>query len=381
MHRTSSASRPAIVVALAATWIIWGSTFLAIHVSMASIPPFLLMATRFLVAGSIALGVGLARAPRHQWPTRRHWSDASMIGAGMITISIGCAAWALTRLDTGVAALLAASGPLFIAMFGAAFGTRPTRTAIVGLVIGMLGVGLLVAPSGGPGAIDPFAAGLLVLSNVGWALASIYAARVSTATVLLGSGMQMLAGGALLLLVSAALGEFGRFDPSAVTGAALACWAFLVVLGSLGGFLAYGWLLEHVSTTVASTHAFVNPLVAVALGAAFLGEQVSTRTLVAGSAVIVAVVILLLGERARTTAPARVPAGAPVPVSAVERFRTTRRGAARRPIHAVSSRRPRGFSPAPTPSFARRSARPWQATDGMDALSIDDALDSQLREF
>jgi hypothetical protein len=266
-------------------------------------------------------------------------------------------------------------------MFAAVFGTRPTRAALLGLVVGMAGVGLLVVPGGGPGGIDPLAAGLLVLSNAGWALASLYSARTSATTVLLGSGMQMVTGGALLLAASAAVGELGRFHPGAVTGEAFGGWVFLVVLGSLGGFLAYGWLLKNVSTTIASTHAFVNPLVAVALGALLLGEHVSGRTLVAGSAVIVAVAILLLGERARVAVPSRVPAPRALALTPVERMRRSRRVAARRPLHAATAGRQRGFSPAPTPSFARRTSRPWQATDGMDALEIDDALDLQLRQF
>jgi drug/metabolite transporter (DMT)-like permease len=299
-------------------------------------------------------------------------------------VSMGTTGWAATRLDTGIASLLAASGPLFIAVLAMAGGVAPTRAALLGLAIGMAGVGLLVMPGGGGPSVDPLGALLLVASNIGWALASLYGARARSAGILFAGGMQMLIGGILLLVVSTATGELGSFHVASLDRAAVASWAYLVVLGSLGGFLAYAWLLEHVSTTIASTHAFVNPLVAVTLGTLLLGEPMSGRTALAGGAVVVAVVLLMLGARAATSPEA---AGEPVTDAGLAVAAATGSAAARpaRPSRAAIARRPLrtfpgrgragGWSPAPTPAFARRSPRPWQATDGMDALAIDEAFD------
>lgn len=370
MQIHTSPSRVLIALALAITWLVWGSTFLAIHIATDNVPPLLLMGSRFLVAGILALAIGFARSPRSAWPTRAHWNDATIVGAGLITVSMGVTGWAATRLDTGITALLTAAAPLFITLLATTMGVAPTRAALAGLVIGLAGVALLMLPVGGPTAADPLAAFLLVLSTVGWAAASLYAARRDSPGICFAAGMQMLIGGALLLAASLALGELRSFHPRALDAATLASWSFLVVLGSLGGFLAYAWLLEHVSTTLASTHAFVNPLVAVALGTTLLGEPFGVRTACAGGAVVVAVVVIMLAARAETE-------GRQPPVRA-----RSSSGVSRRPLHASGSRgtgRTGGWSPAPTPRFAaRRAPRPWQATDGMDALAIDDALDGQL---
>jgi drug/metabolite transporter (DMT)-like permease len=373
MQFTASSNRPFIAFALAITWIVWGSTFFAIHVATETIPPFLLMGTRFVVAGSIAFAIALLRTPRSDWPAPRQWRDASYVGAGLITISMGATGWAATRLDTGIEALLTASGPLFIALLAMAGGVRPTRAAVLGLAIGLVGVGLLVVPGGGSAAVDPLGAILLVLSNVGWAAASLYGARTTSPGILFASGMQMIVGGALLLVASVAVGELRSFDIGAVDRGAVAGWLYLVGLGSLGGFLAYAWLLEHVSTTIASTHAFVNPLVAVGLGTLLLSEPMNGRTALAGAAVVVAVVLLMVGARSAEEV-IDIEAAALEPQPARGR-------AARRPVSLAPGRavgRSGGWSPAPTPAFARRTARPWQATDGMDALEIDDAFDQLL---
>ncbi|MCW2973363.1 MAG: hypothetical protein JWN72_1636 [Thermoleophilia bacterium] len=389
MQSSTTPARPIVLLALAVTWFVWGSTFLAIKVATETIPPFLLMGTRFVVAGSIALAIAYATTARSARPTRQHWSDAGVVGTLLIAISMGTTGWAATRLDTGVEALLSASGPLIIALLAMIGGVAPTRAALLGLGVGLVGVGLLVLPSGGSGSpVDPLGAVLLVASNFGWAFASLFSAKRASPGILFASGMQMLIGGVLLLVAALVAGELGRFDPAAVDVQAALSWLFLVAFGSLGGFLAYTWLLEHVSTTIASTHAFVNPLVAVALGTVLLGEPFGSRTAVAGAAVVVAVALLMLGARRPAAQPVLIgETGLPlelVPELAPARPAVTRRPArvaARAPRHTPSraTSRTGGWSPAPTPAFAaRRAPRPWQATDGMDALAIDDALDQQL---
>lgn len=372
-------SRPLLATALLVTWLVWGSSFLAIAVALESLPPLLLMATRFLAAGSIALAIGWMRSRRSARAVGmglREWRDATIVGGGLVAVAMGATSWASTRLPSGTTALLVATAPLWVVLLQLVIsrGRSWNVLAMLGVGAGTAGVALLVAPGRG-GGIDLVAATVLVLANGVWAACSLYARRAHRPSNLLSAiGMQMVAGGTLLAAASVASGELVGFDPRAIGGAEMASWAFLVIAASLGGFAAYGWLLEHASASTASTHAFVNPLVAVALGTLLLGEAVNLVTLGAGGAIIVAVVLLMLGEM-RVPAATSVSAAQPVP----SRRRRARLASARaaRPI-AIGrgeGRRP-GWSPAPTPSFAaRRGARSPRATDGMDALAIDEALD------
>jgi drug/metabolite transporter (DMT)-like permease len=363
--RTPAPRTSALVAALLATWLIWGSTFIAIHYAVESMPPLLMMGSRFVLAGVVALAVGLVWVRRSSVAVprldRAAWSKATLVGIGLVTIGMGATGWAATRLPTGIAALLVASAPLWIAAMSAVQTRRALPAlALAGLAIGIAGVAILVAPGSSGGAIDPVAALVIVASNAAWAAASLFAARTEDRHgLLLTTGMQMLTGGLLLTAGGAAVGELARLDVASITPLALGGWAYLVSFGSLGGFLAYAWLLERASPSIASTHAFVNPLVAVALGAIILGEQVGGRTLVAAVGVVIAVILLMAAER--TPRPAVAPS---VPRGLPARPRAVRRGQ-------------RGWAPTPTPAFAaRRVARPLRATDGMDALAIDAAMDA-----
>ena len=384
------ASRSTLVVsALLVTWLVWGSSFVAITYALESFPPLLLMATRFVVAGAVATGIGLllARRAGQALPSRRAWRDASLVGLGFIAIGMGATGWAATRLPTGIAALLVATAPLWIVLLQLVVTRGASRNAIAltGVAVGVAGVGVLVAPGGGSSGLDVGAALVLVTANAAWAAASLFAPRAEKAGGLrLGVGMQMLSGGIQLGLLALAMGEGARFDLGSVTTLALGGWTYLVLASSIGGFLAYGWLLDNVSAGTASTHAFVNPLVAVGLGVALLGEHLDGRMVVSGVAVIVAVVLLLAAEARSTGAAAPVAVDvlpgvdvAPQPTTApARRTRAARAVALGRPVSIGRSSGRRGFAPAPTPAFAsRRTARPWQATDGMDALSIDEAFD------
>jgi drug/metabolite transporter (DMT)-like permease len=382
MHSTTpeTPSRTLLLTCLLVTWLVWGSSFVAISWTLEAMPPLLMMATRFIAAGSIALLVGLllARRAGQRLPCRRTWRDASIIGAGLIVVGMGATSWAATRLPSGITALLVATAPLWIVVLQlvATRGASRGLPALAGVGLGTLGVALLVAPGGGS-SIDPVAAVVLVLANGVWAAASLYARRaVRPRSVLVGVGMQMVVGGLLLAVLGAAMGELATFSITSVGALAGASWTYLVVAASLGGFVAYGWLLEHASATTASTHAFVNPLVAVALGALLLGEVVDARMLVSAGA-IVAAVVLLMADRSRVPAATSVSAAQPDP----RRQRRTQRLAAARAARPLAighgaGRRLAGWSPAPTPSFAaRRVGRPLHATDGMDALAIDEAFD------
>jgi drug/metabolite transporter (DMT)-like permease len=373
-------SRTLLLTCLLVTWLVWGSSFVAIAWALETMPPLLLMATRFVAAGSIALLIGLllVRRAGQSLPCRRSWRDASIVGAGLIVVGMGATSWAATRLPSGITALLVATAPLWIVVLQlvATRGASRSVPALAGVGLGTLGVALLVAP-GGDGSIDLGAAVVLVLANGVWAAASLYARQaVRPRSVLVGVGMQMVTGGILLGILGVAMGELATFSIVSVGALAGASWTYLVVAASLGGFVAYGWLLEHTSATTASTHAFVNPLVAVALGALLLGEIVDARMLVSAGA-IVAAVILLMADRTRVPAATSISSAQPDP----RRQRREQRLAVARAARPVAigrgaGRRLAGWSPAPTPSFAaRRAARPAHVTDGMDALAIDEAID------
>jgi drug/metabolite transporter (DMT)-like permease len=381
MHSvTSPTSRLLVVIALAITWFAWGSSFIAIHYANAVVPPLLMMGTRFLIAGGLVALVAVAtrRGRARVRVTPGSMLDALIVGGGMVTVGMGLTGWAANRLDSGTAALVMATVPVWMTAFAAAtLGLRPHRLALAGIAVGVAGISALLTP--GSGHIDLLAVAALTLSNAAWAGASLFATRAeSSGNAMLDTGLRMLVGGTMLCGVSAMSGELRGFDPTAINGLAIGSWAYLVVLCSVIAFVAYEWLVRNTTSTLASTHAFVNPAVAVLLGALVLHESITIRTVIAGAGIVGAVTLLVLGERrttAATTAAAAAPIGARTPARSVSRPRAV----ARRPI-AVGRVRPNlGFDTTPTPAFAaRRAERPWAATDGMDALAIDVALDRDL---
>jgi drug/metabolite transporter (DMT)-like permease len=335
-----------------------------VAVALDDIPPLLLMSTRFVVAGAIATCIGLAIARRagEALPSRAAWRDATLVGAGWIGVGMGATAWAGTRLPSGVCALLVATAPLWIALLQAlAPGeAAPRRGTLAGVLVGMAGVALLLAPSDSTAGLDLTAAVVLTLAMAGWAASTLYASRTPRAGgLVLSVGMQMLAGGAALLVAAIAAGEHRVLDVASISLAAMQSWTFLLVAASLGGFLAYGWLLEHAGTTIASTHAFVNPVVAIALGAWLLGEPMDARTLLSAIIVVLAVVLLVSAERSGRTA--------------IERERPVDSRPAALPPRAIRPHRP--IRPMPLHAAARRGTRSWQSADPMDPGAIDEALD------
>jgi drug/metabolite transporter (DMT)-like permease len=201
-------------------------------------------------------------------------------------------------IPSGIAAVIIATTPIWLSIFDALLTRRmPSLLAIVGLLVGLVGVAILLLPSTGVDSLNPAGIGILVLATVCWASGSLYARRGPLpSNHLLGTGMEQLAGGLMLLAVGAAVGEIGSFDPATVTTASLLGLAFLVVFGSLVAFTAYVWLLNHVAVTTVATYAYVNPVVAVALGVAFHDETLSLRSLLAAALIIGAVVAMVSGR-------------------------------------------------------------------------------------
>lgn len=315
--------RAAILAAYAALYLIWGSTYLGIRFGIATLPPFGMAAVRFLIAGALLYGWARARgAPR---PTVGQWGAASVVGALLLLVGNGGVTWAEQRVPSGITALLIASEPLWIVLLGwlRPGGTRPTMTTALGLGLGLAGVVVLVGPgamsggsgTGGNGAggnhVDLVGAAVVLAGALTWAAGSLWStgpagrARLP-ASPSLTTGMQMLTGGAFLFGASVLAGEPARFDPRAVAATSLVALGYLAVFGSIVAFSAYVWLLGVEPPARVATYAFVNPVVAVALGWAVAGEPVGARVVVAAAVIVGAVVLLTVRPPAR--APQRAPA-------------------------------------------------------------------------
>jgi drug/metabolite transporter (DMT)-like permease len=280
-----------IWVALATVYVVWGSTFLAIAVVVRDLPPFLSMALRHLVAGTLVFAWAWSRRSDGVKLGWRQWGAAFVFGGALFLVSHGGLAWAQQDVPSGIAALLVGTIPLWFAILAWLFlGERLGGRALLGLVLGFAGLVLLVDPSGEEGA-EPVGALVLAVGAFAWAAGSLWSRRSPLPKdTLLAAGMGMLAGGLLLALVSVATEDLGsaRFTPEAI-GAI----AYLVIAGSLIGFSAYVWLLKTAPASTVSTYAFANPVVAVLLGWAFNDEVITGRTLVAGAAIVVGVALMV----------------------------------------------------------------------------------------
>jgi drug/metabolite transporter (DMT)-like permease len=292
--------------ALGIVYVVWGSTYLAIAVADRSLPPFLMLSVRFLVAGSLLWAWAAHRGElAAERPGRRQWLAAGIVGAALLVLDTGGVAWAELRVSSGIAALLVASVPVFMAILDRAFfGVRLPFGAGLGIAAGLVGVGVLVGPSGH---VDGIGALVLLGASFAWAAGSAYA-RVAPLprSPLVSASMQMLAAGAILGVAGLARGE--RIH--ALSAPSLAAVGYLVVFGSLVAFTAYGWLLRRAPTPLLSTYAYVNPAVAVFLGWAFAGEHVGDREVAAGLVILSSVALLALAREPRE-GPAPIPESLP----------------------------------------------------------------------
>jgi len=297
------ASRAQIVVAFAAVYVIWGSTYLTIHIASETIPALLMSGARFVLAGLLLMAFSRRPGAPRERLTPVHWRSALIIGACLLLFGNGGVAWGEQYLPSGFVALIIATVPLWMALFAPAFGGRWINwTAAIGIALGLAGIVLLVRPGGAGG--GHWQTLVVLLAPLLWAVGSLYARNApAPKQPLTAVAMEMIAGGVLLSIAGVADGELGHLHLGTMSFASVAAFAYLVLIGALVGYVAYIWLLHHVSVTAASTYAFVNPVVAVALGAVVLGEQVTPLTLVAAALIVGAVVLLLIGQR-RKSAPA-----------------------------------------------------------------------------
>jgi drug/metabolite transporter (DMT)-like permease len=285
----------AVVVALLIVYTIWGSTYLAIRFADATIPPLLMGSLRFVVAGVLLLGWSLLRRRRGEpLPTAAQWRSTAIVGAALLLAGNGGVIWAEQHVPSGIAAILVALVPLHMAWLDRVFFGQPvSRWTVLGIVAGFAGLLVLVQPSGGTH-LDMAGVAVLLVGSFCWAAGSLYARGAPMPrSAAMASGMEMLAGGVLLGLAGLATGEAGRLHVDAISGKSMVSVAYLVVAGSLIGFSAYAWLIRNARTSLVSTYAYVNPVVAVLLGAAFASEPITVRTLVAGGIILAGVALIV----------------------------------------------------------------------------------------
>jgi drug/metabolite transporter (DMT)-like permease len=309
--------RPAtwkILLAFSIIYFVWGSTFLAIRVGVREVPPLILAALRFSIAG-LALYAWISARGEAQ-PTAREWRSASLLGLIIFVFDYGLLFWSEQRVPSGVAAVMLATIPVFMALSEIIFlrTQRLTIRLVVALLIGILGVAVLMAHSlnlgGAP--VDKLGALALIFASISWSIASILSRKIPLPqSKLMSSAAQMLTGGILLTTLAAALGDFHNFHPAAVSRAVWFSLLYLIVAGSIIGFTAYVWLLHHESPTKVGTYAYVNPIVAVLVGYFLGGEELTTRTILGSLCILVSVIVI-------TTMPAKKPAPAAQLKGAVE---------------------------------------------------------------
>jgi drug/metabolite transporter (DMT)-like permease len=283
---TASTSRLAVGLALFALYVIWGSTYLAMRVAMEGFGPFTMAAIRFLVAGMVMLAI--ARVRGEALPTRRQWLNALAIGTLLLACGNGGVAIAEQTVSSGLAALMVSAMPLWMALFGGLWGRWPATKDWIALVIGFGGIVLLNTGSELRGSTVGVA--VLMFATAAWAFGSLWSRRLDLPKGMMAPGAEMFTAGFVLLALSLLHGE--RL-PAVVPGRAVAAIAYLVVFGSLVAYTAYLFLLARVPAPVASSYAFVNPLVALALGAAFYGERLPQALLVSVPLILTAVALVL----------------------------------------------------------------------------------------
>ena len=298
---------------LAALWtvyLVWGSTYLAIKLSVESLPAFLSAGTRFLLAGGLLALILVARG-RSIRVTRRELASSALLGLSLLTLGVGMVTLAETRIDSSIAAMIAGSVPLQVILLRTLARERVARATRLSVLVGLAGLALVVLPGGG-GAADAIGLAIALVSSVSWSLGSFFAHRLPlprdgfVATV-----WEMLSAGVFLLVLGLVAGEPWSLDAAGFTLRSVAAWLYLAIFGSLLGFTAYAWLLRNAPISKVVTHQYVNPLVAIALGALVLGEQL-TLAVGLGAALIVGSVFVAVRAEGAAARKLRSPASVDV---------------------------------------------------------------------
>lgn len=331
-------SRGLLLASYLAVCILWGSTYLAIALALEGFPPFLLGFARFIASGGIM--IGFARMRGEPWPERRQWLGTAVAGIFLFVIGNGLINAAERSVSTGVTAVLVATMPLWMTVFGRFVGEPVTGLEIAGVVLGLVGVGVMNL--GGELRASPFGVAMLVLAPMGWAIGSIASRRLPSPPGMMRAGGQMLVGGLAMGAVALALGERMHEAPSArAIGAAF----YLLIAGSLIGFSAYSYLLKHTRPVIATSYAYVNPVIAVLLGVTLNGEHFELTSAIGGTIILAAVLLVGLSRNRKPTAAAATPASSATPAPPSE---TSAPGAAT----STAPASPSASAPAPAASSA-----------------------------
>jgi drug/metabolite transporter (DMT)-like permease len=300
----SAPKRSLVIIAFAALYLIWGSTYLGIRFAIETIPPFLMAGTRFVLAGLIMYAIAWSQGiSKSSWA---NWRTSLIIGACLLLGGNGGVTISEEYIDSGLAALIVAIVPIYIVLLGWLMGTAPRPSPIVWLALmgGFIGVGILFGPAlhfSSNGDRQPsIGICILLVSSFIWSAGSLYS-RVAkhAASPFLTAAQQMICGGALLLLAGIATGELPHFHPSSISTLSLASFIYLVIIGAVVGYTAYIWLLRHCNPAKVATYAYVNPIVAVLLGALFAGEKLTMRTLIAACLIICSVALVITAQQLR----------------------------------------------------------------------------------
>jgi drug/metabolite transporter (DMT)-like permease len=296
-----SAPRGLVLAAFAAIYLIWGSTYLGIRFAVETIPPFVLGGARFLLAGGLLYTwLRFKGVPR---PAGFHWRNAAVVGGLLLGVGNGGVNWAEQRVASSLTALLIAITPLWFVLLDwlRPRGARPALQTMLGIVVGFAGVAMLVRGGNTTRhtAVDLSSVAALMIASMAWACGSLYARYTpKPGSSVMAGAMQMLAGGAVLFAVGLLSGEAEKFDLTGVSLRSACAFAYLTVVGSLIGFTAFSWLLNVSTPARISTYAYVNPVIAVFLGWAIGGEQLSARILWAAAVIVLGVVIITTGKPA-----------------------------------------------------------------------------------
>jgi drug/metabolite transporter (DMT)-like permease len=296
-----------VIIAFAALYLIWGSTFLGIRFAIETIPPFLMAGARFVLAGAIMYAIGWWQGiSKSSWA---NWRTSLIIGACLLLAGNGGVTISEQYIDSGLAALIVAIVPIYIVLLAWATGmaARPIPFVWLGLVGGFIGVGILLGPalrfSSNGGRHPAVGMSILLISSFVWSVGSLYSRTAKhAASPFLTAAQQMICGGLLLLLAGAATGELRRLHPGSISILSLASFAYLVIIGAVVGYTAYIWLLRHCDPAKVATYAYVNPIVAVLLGTAFAGETLNMRTIIAASLIIGSVAVVITAQQMKARA-------------------------------------------------------------------------------
>jgi drug/metabolite transporter (DMT)-like permease len=291
------------VTAFAALYLIWGSTYLGILFAIQSIPPFLMAGARFFLAGLIMFAIARTQGPlRSTWT---EWRTSLIVGACLLLGGNGGVTLSEKFIESGLASLIVATVPIYITLLGWLTGMTPRPQPIVwlGLTGGFLGVALLLGPALRFSSSNQSAIGMsiLLVSSFVWSAGSLYSRGAKhAASPFLGAAQQMFCGGLLLMLVGLFVGEQEHFHPANITALSFSAFVYLVLIGAIVGYTAYFWLLRHCDPAKVATYAYVNPIVAVLLGALFAHETVTLRTLLAATLIIGSVALIITVQQLKT---------------------------------------------------------------------------------